>query len=273
MKWRALLLAAVFIGITVVGVSAGSSGDYGTVPGTPPVGQVNWVAWLGTTNPPSQVMTEDGTNPGLGVNQGYTLISGVPSWLMVVSNFDNPPAVPGNQVTILLGGVGASSGNGWTDSFAWSNGEPVSNQGVATAIPGFSACPTMLPGSQGPGGKVINWSPSGKVHVYRSQNGSGAGNAASNGRYNYVATVTDATYTDAFCTTGVQCWHIVVPAGVNNEIVGCHSLETNPNALTLRSIDASSAGSSPLILASVGSALAAAVAGAAFVARQRRPAN
>jgi len=97
----------------------------------------------------------------------------------------------------------------------------------------------MVAGFQDGTGKTVNWSPSGKYHIYRSQNPSGAGNGHSNGRYNYVTTVTGTTYKDTGCPTGTDCWHIVVPADpTTNAIIGCHSEESNPNAITLSSFRA-----------------------------------
>jgi hypothetical protein len=53
-----------------------------------------------------------------------------------------------------------------------------------------------------------------------------------------VTTVTGSPYTDTACSTGASCWHIVVPLNASNEISGCHSEETNPTAVTLRTFRA-----------------------------------
>jgi hypothetical protein len=84
-------------------------------------------------------------------------------------------------------------------------------------------------------GATINWSGAiGIYHIYRSQNGSGAGNGASNGRYDYLATVTTTEATGSYIDSspGAENWYIVVPADSGGAINGCHS-EEGPLAVTL----------------------------------------
>jgi hypothetical protein len=270
MKRRSLLLALALICLTVLSAGAGSSWDIGTVPGSPPLGEVTWVAWLGTTNPPTQVLTEDSTNPGSGPDQGYATFGGIRRWVLQASQFNNPAVEAGNPVSILLGGIGNSSGNGWQSSFSWVKTESTSNHNEATVVPSFSACPTMGSAFQNADEMVISWSPSGTYHVYRSTNGSGANNELSNGRYNYVTTVTGTTFTDTSCgSTESRCWHIVVPANLStNAIVGCHSLESSPTAVTLRTFRAADPAVNWPLIVGLG-ALAAVVIGGLAVSRRR----
>jgi hypothetical protein len=74
--------------------------------------------------------------------------------------------------------------------------------------------------------KVVNWKgPPGSYHIYRSTQESGAGNDASNGRYQWIATVTITTtagsYTDLI---DIANWHLVVQVDAGSgAICGCHS--------------------------------------------------
>ena len=271
-KWRSVLLTITVLGVTAAGAGAGATMDYGTVPGTPSIGQVNWTAWLGSSNPPTQVLTEDSTNPGSGTDQGYQDfgLAPNPKWLLQVAQFNNPVASYGNTVSIILGGLGASSGSGWQDSFVWASSPSESDQGQATALGSFSACPTMVAGFQDDSGKTVNWSPSGKYHIYRSQNSSGAENGHSSGRYDYVSTVTGTTYKDTVCQTGTNCWHVVIPADpTTNAIIGCHSEESNPNAVTLSSFRAADPAPNWPLIAGLVFLAATTVGGALILARRR----
>jgi hypothetical protein len=275
MKVKGLTL--VIVTILIIGafsrVLAGSTLDYGTVPGTPPVGEVNWLAWLNKNitpgGYPSEVLTEDSTNSGLGLNQGYQILNGLPRWILQVVKFSNEEV--NNTVTILLGGLGASSGNGWTDSFNWVSSEFFSDQGEAMVVPDFDACPVMQPGSQESDRKIVNWTGVASEYlIYRSQNESGAGNGASNGFYTYIDSVPSGTFTysDYDCGTGVNCWHIVVPANGSGVINGCHSEESNPTAITLSAFSASSHIASPWVLV-LGVGLLVAILAAAVILRRR----
>jgi hypothetical protein len=234
--------------------NAGSSLDYGTVPGTPPIGSVNWVAWNNNdmdSNPyPYEVLTEDSNNPGFGTNQGYQNFGGDsnPKWLLQVSQFTNPPRNNRDYLTVLLGGLGIYSGQGWCSYFQWTSGQSETNHGQATVVTPFGACPTMLQGSLNGNLKTINWSdPNGalgnKYLIYRSQNGSGADNGASNGRYLFTSLFT-ATNSEPYSyvddTGGFPSWHIVIPADPNtNAIIGCHSEESSPTVVRLSNFNAS----------------------------------
>jgi hypothetical protein len=247
MKKRAALLAVILL-ILLLGVTgAGTAIDVGAISNSPPpIGEVNWVAWLQKNvqagGYPSEILTEDNTNNASGPNNGYSNFGSAPNpkWVLQVENFTNNAT--GDQVHILLGGIGSSSGNGWQYSFNWFTGESVTQHPFPTPITNFSACPIMGPGSQSDTGKTVNWTGNGasQYHIYRSQNASGftdgQGRAYSNGRYFYVATVDGSTFTyqDTVCGTGSNCWHIVVPADSSGNINGCHSETTGPTAVSMQ---------------------------------------
>ena len=142
--------------------------------------------------------------------------------------------------------LNADAGTLWSDSSTWAqNSEQFTDWGVAPVlVPSGANCPIMLPGSWNSPNKVVNWTgPAGTYHIYRSQLASGAGNGASNGRYNYVGTVTttgaNGTWTDTDAT--VQTWHIVLPADPDTgAIIGCHSEESSPTSVALTRLEASS---------------------------------
>ncbi len=62
--------------------------------------------------------------------------------------------------------------------------------------------------------RLTGQDPISQYMIYKAILPSGAGNGASNGRYAWVATIPSGTFTylDTTCTTGVDCWHIVVPS-------------------------------------------------------------
>lgn len=251
-----VLLASLLSLAIAPAVLAGSSFDVGNAPGYPPAGSVNWTAWHdGSMLPggyPNQVMTEDSTNSSLGPDQGYSNYGGLVRWVMIVSNYNAPAAIPGSSVvTILLGGLGSYSGSLWSDSFTWiTNAGHSTDQGTATAFSGTPVCPTLasLPVS---GTKYeLEWNgPAGKYHIYRSQNGSGAFNGHSNGRYLYLATTNSdpsghGVWTD---NTTFESWYIVIHATSGGAIDGCHSEPVGPTAVTLAQFSAAAGFPQPLV--------------------------
>ena len=104
-------ITAIILSIIVIGTAlAGAAWDYGTVPGIPPLGEVNWTAWLDKNiasagDPPSEIITEDNTNSDTGVDKGYQVFGGIRRWVMQVENFSHNSH--GDGITILLGGLGA----------------------------------------------------------------------------------------------------------------------------------------------------------------------
>ncbi len=251
-----LLVGLASLAITP-GVLAGATFDIGNVPGYPPAGTVNWVAWhSGSILPggyPNQIMTEDSTNSSQGTDQGYSIFGGVMRWSIIISNYNNPPAVGGvSVVTILLGGLGAYSGSLWSDSFTWiTNAGSTTDQGAATPFAGTGVCPTITTVSVNGSQQSFNWNgPAGKYHIYRSGNGSGADNGASNGRYLYLATTNtdpagNGTWTDTYDGTA---WYTVIHATSAGAIDGCHSEEAAPTAVSLTNFSALGQPAVPSIL-------------------------
>ena len=237
--FRLLSLTIIVILLTVVVFSVaigGSVVDEGQINGSP--SQVNYVAWVPLFTPPNEVLTEDGYNSAVGVNQGFQ--SG--TWRLNAGNFTNPPPIPSFTINLIFGGLGPNLGSIWTFGFLWDNSVPTTLHG-SVGTQASATCPVMLSGSQNGTGKTINWSGATSQYlIYRSNLPSGAGNGASNGRYALVTSIPAGTFTynDLLCPTGTDCWHIVVPANGSGVINGCHSEESNPTAVTLTSLSAKS---------------------------------
>lgn len=249
MKRNVLLLAlllSISLSLFIVGGVIAGTFDFGDVPGSPPVGEVNFTAWLDKKvpsggGPPEQVITEDNTNSGEGEDGGYTLISGIPRWLMQVENLDN--SQDADQVSMILGGVGASSGPLWVDTFAWIEGGGSTYQGVASTLQADDhPCPDVTSLTISGDSRIITWrGRTGTSHVYKSTQESGCcdgtPNDASNGRYDYIASVYtsdgNGSYTDTCLDP--KCWYIIIHADEDGNIDGCHSEETGPTGVTLAS--------------------------------------
>lgn len=244
-SWKIGGIGLLLICFATLSAQAGSSLDSGRLSGTPAA--ANFVAWISPAVPPTQVITEDAYNPSTGPNQGYQ--SG--NWWVATNAFDNPPPATGQTLNIVFGGLGADNNKIWTYSAVLDTSVSATDHGVVGSQ-AAGTCPTMLPGSQDATGKTLNWSGSYTTYlVYRSKNASGSipPNGYSNGRYDYVATVTGSTYKDTACATGTPCWHIVIPASSGGVIISCHSIESNPTAIALSKLDANHAVNWPLIIA------------------------
>jgi hypothetical protein len=277
---RVGLIVLVLLGVSGLLAQAGSSADRGTLPGTPAVGTINYLTWISTATPPTQVLTEDGYNSSAGPNRGYQAVSGVPNWILNANNF-SPAPDPNSPPTInmLFGGISAPvAGTIWTFSFPWDGiSATVTNHGQV-GTPGSGTCPVMTQGSRSPTGKVINWTSTAAsgYAIYRSQTVSGTtpANGLSNGRYDLVTTVPGGTTTyldtDAGCVTGAipGCWHIVVPLNSSNQIVSCHSVETNPTVVSLSDFTTSHATPGWPLIVGLG-ALVVVLVGGLAVSRRR----
>lgn len=234
---KTIVIFALVVGLAwgITAVYAGSALDYGQITGTP--AQANYVAWWDNSNPPSQILTEDGFNSATGPDQGYQ--GGI--WRLNASNF-SPAPTQGATMRIIFGGLESDAGTIWTYSYSHNAKEVITDHGeVGSSAVG--ACPIMLAGSwDGVSNKVINWSgPPGTYLIYKTVLPSGGANQNGNGRYNYLATVITSgdqgTFTDTNAT--VPGWHIVVPANADEAIIGCHSEESNPTAVNLQNFHAS----------------------------------
>jgi hypothetical protein len=187
----ACIVASLFSLVVVFVVFAGTL-DYGDVPSTPPVGEVNWTSWLDKKvptggGPPEEVITEDNTNSSVGTDQGYSLFGGVPRWVMQVENLTDRQN--GDDVSIILGGLGASTGALWDDAFSWIEGGGSTYQGVAnTLATSGHSCPEMTSLEINGDQRNLTWRGEvGRYYVYKSTQGSGnPDNDASNGRYLYI---------------------------------------------------------------------------------------
>jgi hypothetical protein len=230
--------------------------DYGQLDGLP--GKANYVGWLNTSvngaGIPTEVVTEDSYNAATGANLGYQN----KYWLIAANKFTATPAVNGNTVYLLFGGLLADSGKLWSTNFVWNGGVVEHTPPAVLLAASGGECPVMLQGSFIPGNpaqKVVNWSgAAGKYHVYRSVTPSGASNGQSDGRYDYVGSVQDTgpnfSYTDSLPLGVTDSWHIVIPADqTTNAIVGCHTeAESLPTALSLLRFDAEVQGLPPMVI-------------------------
>jgi hypothetical protein len=236
----AVLLAAVLFSI----VWAGTTVDRGQITGLP--AQANYLVFYDgsptSSTPPLQILTEDGFNSAVGLNQGYQS----QIWSLNAQNFAPPPAEE-NYLHFFFGGLGADAGKVWTYDPLYDPYTPITDHGaIGALVSSTSPCPTMLQGSFDGAQKVIRWLgvPGSRYYVFRSLNPSGTGNGASNGRYSAKVSVTLGPTTNMGVYTYTNTspsWHIVVPADLTTgAIIGCHSEESNPTAVTLRSLSASS---------------------------------
>jgi hypothetical protein len=280
---RVGLVVVVLFSMSGLLAQAGNIVDRGTLPGTPPVGTINYLAWYSTATPPTQVLTEDNWNSGVGPNQGYYLrtVSGVstPTWrLGVGEGYFSPAPSNGTAIQMLFGGIGAQAGKIWKYSFAWDNVASTTDH-LEVGAQANGTCPMMTAGNRSATGKVINWTSSAGASayaIYRSKlpSGAPAPNQAGNGQYDLVTTVpagSPLTYTDtdpACQSTGTGCWHIVVPLNGSNQISGCHSEETSPTVVSLSDFTTSRATPGWPLIVGLG-ALAAVVVGGMAVSRRR----
>ena len=110
----------LFLSVGLI-VQGGAVYDWGTVG----LVEGNYLAWVSTATPPIQVLTEDGYNPGGGVNQGFIAGGAVGTWLLDVGGgFANPAALPNGNVEMLFGGLGGNIGTIVKYNFAWDSVGP-----------------------------------------------------------------------------------------------------------------------------------------------------
>ena len=236
-------LIALFTAILVFSVVlAGSTLDRGQLEGVPPVGEVNYTAWLTdfvvANGAPEEVMTEDAYNSGSGPDLGYALQSIGIGWRIQVRNFEARPR-DGDPVSMIFGGVGASSGKLWTYSFDWDDDVSITDHPlVSLAAASDEVCPSITDLAYTGPDKTITFSdrPNAYYHIYKSTLFSGADNQLSNGRYQYL----DSVFTDEFGVASytdnepLQSWYIVIRADVaTGDLIGCHSEEANPTDVEL----------------------------------------
>ncbi|MEM7530713.1 MAG: SdrD B-like domain-containing protein [Chloroflexota bacterium] len=217
-------------------VYAGSSADFGTLPGTP--ADASYVAWVANANPPSQIITENSFSPGSGSGNGYSNSQ----WVLSGQSFQ-PAAVAGQSIDIIFGGQGAVEGTSWSFSInPYETGNAVTNHGaVGNQLTEGRCVEATWAQKIDDSTAVINWTGVADFyHVYRSVNESGASpnNGFSNGRFDLVAVSPNNTttgiagvplgvnsFTDTTVSAGAGPWYIVVPADGAGNVIGCGSDE------------------------------------------------
>jgi len=205
---------------------------YGLVgPGAsyPADGTITYIAYLkkgGETD--NEILTEDGYNQGLGLNQGYNSEFFWLDW----TSFTNPAIQNNDSLVFLFTGIGAEAGNAGTlldivntgvgaQDFGNSTWSASVNPGIPTSLNATGVSPGVV---------NLTWTgaKNGTYRVYRSSQGSGAGNGASNGRYARIAVdVAVTNYQDSSAPTDT-CWYIVVADDSGN--YSGHSDETGIDA-------------------------------------------
>ncbi len=247
----ASILTAVMSVLLVGTVCAGIIFDYGTVAGTPPVGLVNWTAWIDepgnilSGGMPWEILTEDNTNSASGVNGGYVQ-SDTPIWLLQVVNFEKAAESNGDTIKMIFGGLG-STPQLWDWTFDWTTGESVTIHGAAPLRAVSEFCPVISDIVVVDNAKTVTFTsyPNRTYYVYKSTQQSGAENDASGGRYLYFMTVPVGnsgvgTFTD---NEPLESWYTVIPRDdVTGSLGGCHSDEAAPTALTMGNLDVSLSG-------------------------------
>lgn len=249
-------LAGLLAIFTVIQVIAGASFDYGELPGAPQIGQANWVAWNDqgeiTDGFPLEILTEDNTNCKLGENIGYSEFGDGdenPEWWIQIENFFYLPRTSpfSDNIYFVFGGLGQThSGTLWrytidewiiTESQTEHLPEDVT-QFTGDPCPSISEQPVEEPAAPEFGRTFVfsGSEPGATYHIYRSRNASGAENGASNGQYFWIATVelSEGEYGSYFTDLEVfdgPAWYLVIKADPEtNEIIGCHSEESDPTA-------------------------------------------
>lgn len=236
-SFRSICIAIVAAMTLALAALAGTVVDQGRLSGEP--AQVNYVAWIDYQRPPRQVLTEDGYNSAAGVNQGYFNRE----WFLSAPNFMNPGASHGDHLYVIFGGLVDDTGSIWTYDFTYDQYTPTTNHGTI-GVEASGTCPVMAVSPLDGTSRTLTWDgPAGYYLIYRSLNESGADNGASNGRYDYLATVNSAgslhTYVDNDPILGEwPSWYIVLPATAAGEITGCHSEEGTPTAVILMRFEA-----------------------------------
>ncbi len=253
-------LAGLLTVLTVIQVIAGASFDFGELPGAPPEGEANWVAWNDqgeiSDGFPLEILTEDNTNSKLGENIGYSEYgdgdTNVEWWIQIENFFYLPRTSPfSDNIYFIFGGLGDTySGSLWQYTIdQWIITESATEHFPEDVIT-FSgeACPIIsvqpIPEPVNPEeGRTFSFSgtmPGVTYHIYRSQNASGANNGASNGQYFYIDTVTIPenknlyVYTDNTPIQDGPAWYLVIQADPDsNAIIGCHSEEGIPTNVTM----------------------------------------
>jgi len=177
----------------------------------PADGTVTFLAYLSKSgDTDNEILTEDNWNAGLGTDNGYASEYFFIDW----ANFENPVTNDNDTLVILFTGIGAQAGN--AGSLTGLVDTDLGYQDLGSSSWGASSnpsTPTNLGASMlSPGIVSLSWTgaKNGSYRVYRSSQGSGAGNGASNGRYARLAKdLISPAYVDSTAPL-TTCWYIVV---------------------------------------------------------------
>jgi len=237
--FAAFLLVLIAFGTVI----AGATWDFGQVETSPPIGELNFFAWLdkpANIRPegmPEQILTEENFNSDVG-DGGYQQLSpGVLVWLLQVENFDIEAHT--DPVSMIFGGLGAFSGKLWFFDFIWDQlTDTFTDHGVVPLSTISETCPIITAMSYEGATKNVTFShlPDSLYHVYRATQPSGAGNQLSSGRYNYLlTTTTDSAGVGSFTDVSAEeSWYVIIRADPGtNELVGCHSQIAYPTDVNI----------------------------------------
>jgi hypothetical protein len=237
-----LSLTAVFV------VLAGITNDIGTLELDPPVGKVNYTAWLNIygsgfppplVHPPEEILTEDGFNPSAGEDGGFT----EDYWQLNVGAFSREEnSIP---VNIQFGGLGDYGGTHWYYKFKWDGVNELATHHtipVPVSTRNGAACPRILPVEVQDTTKIVSFfgEPSKTYQIYRSTIPACEGCSNSNGRYLHLGEVTtdpngSGIYQDIEPgITEIQSWYVVIYFDENPyEAHGCHSEPVDPTNVVM----------------------------------------
>jgi len=234
-------MLGVLLSLTaVVVVLAGITNDIGTLEMAPPVGQVNYTAWLNTYGsvppytsvyPPEEILTEDGFNPSAGEDGGFT----EDYWQLNVRAFSQEE--DSISVNIQFGGMDGYSGTHWYYKFKW---DGLDEQTTYHTIPvpistsAGAACPRILPVEVQDTTNIVSFfgEPLKTYQIYRSTIPACAGCSNSNGRYLRLGEVTtddvgSGIYHDNEPgITEIQAWYVVIY--FNEDKYGAHGCHSEP---------------------------------------------
>ncbi|HAF49157.1 MAG TPA: hypothetical protein DCL08_07975 [Anaerolineaceae bacterium] len=243
------LTLGVLLSVTAVFfVLAGITNDIGTLELDPPVGKVNYTAWLNIygpippyplTHPPEEILTEDGFNPSAGEDGGFT----EDYWQLNVGAFSREEnSIP---VNIQFGGLGDYSGTHWYYKFKWDGVNELTTHHtipVPVSTSTGAACPRILPVEVQDTTKIVSFfgEPSKTYQIYRSTIPACEGCSNSNGRYLHLGEVmTDIDGSGIYHDnepgiTEIQSWYVVIYFDDNSYGAhGCHSEPVDPTNVVM----------------------------------------
>ena len=242
-----LMLGILFSLTAVLVVFAGITNDIGTLELDPPVGKVNYTAWLNIygpispfplVHPPEEILTEDGFNPSAGEDGGFI----ENYWQLNVGAFSREEdRVP---VNIQFGGLGDYSGYHWYCKFKWDGVNELTYHTIPVLISTSTgdACPRMLPVEVQDSTNIVSFfgEPSKTYQIYRSTKAACEGCSNSNGRYLHLGEVTTNPYGSGIYQdiepgiTEIQAWYVVIYFDDNSYGAhGCHSEPVDPTNVVM----------------------------------------